>query len=178
MNYKEEIEILLISLKEAGLGRAAVEEKLKLSPNAITQALSRGGNKKLYASVKLLADSFLRNAINEVAKNEAQGGQNSAGTVPASKLIAVLEEQNAFLRRNFETSLTTILEVQQQAGNQLGALTWYSALVANGRDEKKAAADLSEIHNNIASFEGVGDEDDSSQTNDKKRTSAKRKVGK
>lgn len=121
----------------------------------------------------------------EPSRNEARENEQllakthgHSGTVPASKLIEVLEEQNAFLRRNFETSLTTILEVQQQAGNQLGALTWYSALVANGRDEKKAAADLSEIHNNIASFEGVGDEDDSSQTNDKRRTSAKRKVGK
>lgn len=101
--------------------------------------------------------------------------RNMPGFVPAERLIQALEEQNAFLRRNFEISLNSIAEGQQQAGNQIKALSWFSALVANAGDEKKAEMAMQEIGNKIASYEGIAGEDDSLKKEDKGHTSGKEK---
>lgn len=58
MNFKKEIEKLLKSLKSKGLGRRAIEEKLKYSPKYIDQALARGGNEDLLHSIKMLHDTI------------------------------------------------------------------------------------------------------------------------
>jgi hypothetical protein len=102
--------------------------------------------------------------------------QETSGTVPAKDLIQVLKDQNEFLRRNFELSLISIVEGQQQNGIQLKALTWYSALVANKGDQAKADQDILKIHNRIAAYEGVGDEEDISPQGGKRRTSSKQKT--
>lgn len=98
-----------------------------------------------------------------------------SGYVPANDLIEVLKEQNEFLRRNFEVSLNSIAEGQQQAGNQIKALSWFSALSANSGDEKKAEEAMLKINNRIAFYEGVTGEEDISHKEDKKNTSGKRK---
>lgn len=84
--------------------------------------------------------------------------RTSPGYIPATEVIDILKEQNEFLRRNFEISLNSIAEGQQQAGVQLKALTWYSALVANSGDPKQAEKAMQEINNKMAWYAGVGGE--------------------
>lgn len=178
MNYKEETDKLLKSLKGAGYERSAIEEKLSLSRNAISQAQSRGGNRKLYSSIKVLSDSILRNANNlgSETQNKAQEDpQLQAGVVPAKDLIEVLKEQNAFLRRNFEVSLNAISEGQQTTRIQLKALTWYSALTANKGDQKAADRDLEGIYSKIAFFEGSENEGNNSDNENKTGSVRKQK---
>lgn len=67
----------------------------------------------------------------------------------------ILEVQNDFLRRNFETSLNSIAEGQLVANSQLKALGWYNAVVATGGDEKKAQEELVRINNKAAFYAGV-----------------------
>lgn len=88
--------------------------------------------------------------------------------------VAELSDDKAWLKRNLETSLKSILEGQHQNGVQLKALSWYSALVASGGDPKKADQEVLKIHNRIASYEGVKGEDDSSSEGGKRRTSVKK----
>jgi hypothetical protein len=66
----------------------------------------------------------------------------------------ILEVQNDFLRRNFETSLNTIAENQYAANSQLRALSWYNALVASGGNEKKAEAEVVKMNNKAAWYAG------------------------
>lgn len=57
MPIKENIEKLLIELKNNGIDRRRIETDLDLSENYIDQALSRGGNKKLYNRIKQYSES-------------------------------------------------------------------------------------------------------------------------
>lgn len=119
--------------------------------------------------------AFVKQAgAKELNNNKTTGHADTPGYVPASDLIQVLKEQNEFLRRNFETSLVSIVEGQQQTGVQLKALSWFSALAAAGGDEKKAQESILAINNKIAFYEGEDDEADISEKVDKGRTGAKR----
>lgn len=129
----------------------------------------KGGGEKIIGILKTKYYNILHNV--------PRGTDEKSGTGVdwQIKYIANLETQNEFLRRNFEVSLGTIAEGQQQVGIQLKALTWYSALVANKGDQNKADQAISEIHNRIAFYEGASDEDDSLPEVDKPRTASKRK---
>lgn len=62
MNYKEDIEKVLKSLKDLGHDRGMIEEKLGYSINAIDQSLSRGGSKKIYQGILLYQENVLNNS--------------------------------------------------------------------------------------------------------------------
>jgi hypothetical protein len=109
------------------------------------------------------------------SKNEDNELAKSPGFVPAEDLIQVLKEQNEFLRRNFETSLITIVESQAQAGVQLKTLSWFSVLQASGGDSEKAEKMMAEINNRIAAYEGVENEGDNLNIVGKRYTSGKGK---
>lgn len=68
----------------------------------------------------------------------------------------ILEVQNEFLRRNFETSLVTIAETQHASHSTLKALSWYQAVVASGGDEGKAEEVLVKMNNKAAWYAGIG----------------------
>ncbi|MEP7375547.1 MAG: hypothetical protein ABI675_19535 [Chitinophagaceae bacterium] len=70
MEYKKEIETLLITLKSKGYSRAYIEKKLDYSENYIDQILSKGGNKKVAGALKRLNESLLQNATSR--KQEAK----------------------------------------------------------------------------------------------------------
>lgn len=57
MAIKDDIELLLIELKNRNIDRRRVELDLGLSENYLDQALSRGGNKKLYNRIKQYSES-------------------------------------------------------------------------------------------------------------------------
>lgn len=92
MEFKEPIKKLIISLKEGGYDRRKIEQELGLAENSIDQSLSRGGTRKLYTSLKLLADNVLKNATSdpdyEVTLNDKQGGKVHL------KAIYLLSESN------------------------------------------------------------------------------------
>lgn len=52
MDFRKEIESLLVSLKIHGLDRDAIEQKLRYSPNYIDQQLSKGGNKRFVQALE------------------------------------------------------------------------------------------------------------------------------
>jgi transcriptional regulator with XRE-family HTH domain len=103
------------------------------------------------------------------------GHNTSPGYVPAEDLIQVLKEQNEFLRRNFETSLITIMESQALAGVQLKSLSWFSVLQASGGDSEKAEKMMTEINNRIAAYEGIENEGGNLNRAGKRYTSGKGK---
>lgn len=100
--------------------------------------------------------------------------QTSPGYVPAQDLIEVLKQQNEFLRRNFETSLITILVGQKQIGAQIKGLTWYHASAVNKGDQDGIEKDLLETNNMIAAYQGAGVEGDNSETGNTKSIGGKR----
>lgn len=134
-----------------------IAEDIGYSRPYLNNVKLKGGGEKIIGILKTKYYNVLQNVPRSTLENNPQ----NAGVVPAHELIEVLKEQNEFLRRNFEISLGAISEGQQQVGIQLKALTWYSALVANKGDQKKADKAISEIHNRIAFYEGVGDGADS-----------------
>lgn len=58
----------------------------------------------------------------------------------------ILEEQNQFLRRNFEVSLNSIAEAQQIEIAHLKALSWYSAHVRAGENDQQTTKELMKIN--------------------------------
>ena len=64
----------------------------------------------------------------------------------------ILEEQNQFLRRNFEVSLNSIAEVQQVEIAHLKALAWYSASVQAGENDQKTNKELVKINTRIGEY--------------------------
>lgn len=52
MEVRDEIEKLLIELKNKGIDRRKVERDLGLSVNYLDQSLSRGGNRSIYRRIK------------------------------------------------------------------------------------------------------------------------------
>lgn len=62
MNYKDQILKLLERLSEAGIGRHKIEQDFAYAENFIDQALSRGGNKKFLAALKIYEKAMLQNA--------------------------------------------------------------------------------------------------------------------
>ena len=64
----------------------------------------------------------------------------------------ILEEQNQFLRRNFEVSLSSIAEVQQVEIAHLKALAWYSASVQSGENDQKTNKELVKINTRIGEY--------------------------
>lgn len=113
--------------------------------------------------------------VERKALNGHQEDMKSPGYVPASDLIQVLKEQNEFLRRNFETSLISLLEGQQAASAHLKTLLRYNVEVANREDPKKADQDLIKVHNMLAFYAGVGGEEGNFHTDSSKSTSGQRK---
>jgi len=64
----------------------------------------------------------------------------------------ILEEQNQFLRRNFEVSLSSIAEAQQIEIAHLKALSWYSAHVQAGENDQKTNKELAKINTRVGEF--------------------------
>lgn len=157
MAYKESIQNLLISLKKAGFSRGDLEARLGLAPNSIDQTLSRGGTKRLFTSLTILNDQILNNSISEEQTTGRLNEPKNEGKWH-DKYIQNLEVQNEFLRRNFETSLTTILKKQDQSGKQMATVLYYTALAAHGGDHQKAIRVLAEVSNDQpVSWSGVGE---------------------
>lgn len=64
----------------------------------------------------------------------------------------ILEEQNQFLRRNFEVSLSSIAEAQQVGVAHLKALAWYSASVQAGENEQETNKELIKINTRVGEY--------------------------
>lgn len=62
MELKNEIELVLESLKSKGYDRTKIEEDLGYSDNYIDQVLSKGGNKRFLRAISALRDRILQNA--------------------------------------------------------------------------------------------------------------------
>lgn len=62
MELKNEIELVLESLRSKGYDRAKIEEELGYSDNYIDQVLSKGGNKRFLRTISALRDRILQNA--------------------------------------------------------------------------------------------------------------------
>lgn len=140
----------------------------------------RGIEPKASALVKIakvlgVSTSQLLDGIDDKPAKEAHTEhQTSPGYVPAQDLIEVLKQQNEFLRRNFETSLITILVGQKQIGAQIKGLTWYHASAVNKGDQDGIEKDLLETNNMIAAYQGAGVEGDNSETGNTKSIGGKR----
>lgn len=93
--------------------------------------------------------------LDEIFKREGRFASLYIESLQEQKRI--LEVQNDFLRRNFETSLNSIAETQHAAHSQLKALSWYQALVSTGGDETKAEEALVRMNNKAAWYAGVGE---------------------
>lgn len=52
MNYKEEIQKILLSLKKKGFDRRAIEREMGYKENSIDQILSKGGNKTFLRNIE------------------------------------------------------------------------------------------------------------------------------
>lgn len=85
MDYKEPIENLLISLKKYDYDRRRIEQELGYGENYIDQAISRGGNRKLFHSLELLQKTILQKTSDK----------NIKFTAPIDKLIGEISEQLA-----------------------------------------------------------------------------------
>lgn len=73
----------------------------------------------------------------------------------------ILEEQNQFLRRNFEVSLNSIAEVQQASLVHIKALAWYSASVQVGENETRTVKELTKINSKVSEYLAAGVKKDS-----------------
>lgn len=113
MLTEERISKFYEDVKVLGLKRpvAAISEATGFSKGNVSQYLNRKSPPsenfidKFYEVFK---ESFKK--VPHGTQKEPIGGQAStSGYVPAADMIAVLKEQNEFLRRNFEASLTGIL---------------------------------------------------------------------
>lgn len=70
MEFKKQIELTLNALKKLGLERRAIEKQLGYAEYYIDQVLSKGGNKKVLASLQQLVE--LKTAEESIAKNNMQ----------------------------------------------------------------------------------------------------------
>lgn len=70
MDYKKEIQNLLLELKQSGIERPEIEEELGVGNNYIDQVLSRGGNKLAYTKLKLFHDLRI-NIATKVAESNS-----------------------------------------------------------------------------------------------------------
>lgn len=68
MEFKEEIQKLLLDLKTEGIDRREIENQLGYSAFYIDQAISKGGNQKLLNSLKLL---YLRRSGKSVSREKS-----------------------------------------------------------------------------------------------------------
>jgi hypothetical protein len=72
MNYKEEIQKILDRLAKSGIERGQIEEDFAYAENFIDQTLSRGGNKKFLAALKIYEKAMLQNATPPVAEKRLE----------------------------------------------------------------------------------------------------------
>lgn len=59
MDYKNEIEKLLVLLKDNGYGRRRIEAAFEYKPKSIDQILARGGNSKFLAALRIYCAAVL-----------------------------------------------------------------------------------------------------------------------
>jgi predicted membrane GTPase involved in stress response len=90
MNYKKEILLLLDRLATAGIDRAQIERDFEYAENFIDQTLSRGGNKKFLAALKIYAKAMLQNTTSPLA---GKNGEEVSLMTIQKALDNVLEQQ-------------------------------------------------------------------------------------
>jgi hypothetical protein len=96
MKLKEEIELLLESLKNQGISRTAIEEDLGYSENYIDQVLSKGGNKKFLAALK-------RYMLQKATPPKVQSRHEVANS-SASDAVAILTEWREDVEAKYQDS--------------------------------------------------------------------------
>ena len=65
MEFKSEIEKVLIQLKDKGYTRAEIEHELKYAENYINQVLAKGGNKRFLNAINSLNERLLQKATSQ-----------------------------------------------------------------------------------------------------------------
>lgn len=70
MDYKKEIQELLIDLKKFKKDRRTIEKELYMSPKSIDQLLSRGGNKEFYVKLQDYRKRLLEATSVEIKKED------------------------------------------------------------------------------------------------------------
>ncbi len=173
-------ELIKKKRKEAGLSARELAEKLGSSISEVNIYKWEGGSipqdPEVYIKIRdwLNLETGINNQLNE---DKPAYGNRSADQYlkpfieSLQEQKRILEVQNDFLRRNFETSLNSIVVHQHAANSQLKALGWYQAFVANGGDEKKAETALAKMNNKAAWYAGVGEQAGTHPESDKKRKS-------
>lgn len=166
--------------KLKGLSQQEVADEIKEKRSTYAE-WERGIEPKASALVKIAkvlgvsASQLLEGVDDKPAIAPQNGQQISSGFVPADQVIADLRRDKEWLQSILASSLSSIVEGQQQAGIQIKALSWFSALAAAGGDEKKAEESLLAISNRLAFYEEEEGEGDNSNIMGSKRTSGKRK---
>lgn len=132
MDYKKEIEEVLLSLKEAGFDRATIEEDMGYSENYIDQTLSKGGNRKFLKAMIIYRRAMLQNAtqVNEPNKQSPERDKLLEEKESRRKDFerwAELSRQDKEKAENekdrllnlIETNLTKLLEVSLKLSSNL-----------------------------------------------------------
>jgi hypothetical protein len=139
MDLKKEIEIRLKSLKEKGLSRRNIEEKLKYRENYIDQSLSKGGSVRLLKSLDLLISN--NETFNIVKKDSNKASSTNLIEDYTHKSLYNLTESNKILAQANQTlannavDLTELLKLKLLTPTTVGdPLKMSEAFVEKTRD--------------------------------------------
>lgn len=120
MEFKKDIEKLLVSLKKLGLDRRKVEKELNYADKYIDQALSKGGNSKLLNALTLL----YQNISKSNTLQEPESEYITVSKADAGKEIGFLKEKNIMLMAslNFLEQMVDKL-VSDQTGTSIALVS-------------------------------------------------------
>lgn len=157
------IEKILTYIENHGIAEAQFERRAGISNGYLRNTLSRGADvtQKILDRIKnsnpldyygIFPEE--KGSVKEVAKAQAEDNPEYLKLYIQSILEQkrILEDQNQFLRRNFEVSLSSIAEAQQIEIAHLKALSWYSASVQSGQNEGKTNKELVKINTRVGEY--------------------------
>lgn len=134
MEIKEEIEIILESLKKAGYERGAIEKELEYSVNYIDQVLSKGGNKRFLKAIKKFKNQILQKATST----------NNIASVVAEPNIEY-QTENGYEGIEIKTASGKTLNILPEGKTEIGLLNAFleerDRVITTIKDEKQARID-------------------------------------
>lgn len=174
-NFLKKIEKILTYIGNQSITEAEFERKSGISNGYLRNTQKRGADvtEKILEKVKKSNPGDYYNIFIEEKKGPLPAETAKANQEPAKnheyldlyiqsilEQKRILEEQNQFLRRNFEFSLNSIAKGQDAALLQLKTLAWFQADTRAGGDQKKVAEQLERMGNKAIELAGISGKKD------------------
>jgi hypothetical protein len=149
MDYKKEMLEAIKTLDSYGVSRREIERRLNKREFWLDQALSKGGNKQAFASLKLLIDSVVKSNTAPILNEPTAEYISSKSIDPTWQEI--LRLSLAALLRNDDTQTTMLNKL---VNNDIGQSENLRQILANQAQQGQQVAKLqSEILSRLSSIQ-------------------------